>query len=218
MRYSRISAPLACSAMLHLAVLQFGWTMYASGSQLAAPWRNPVVLRARLASIDQAPVPPRVSAPDTPPQAPQSAPARTTARRQPRVLVPSLPVIVPEPQPDPVPAVPEPVPLASPDPQPAPLADDSAFLDAGGVDEPARALREPDFYLPGGAKLVGGWQVQFDLLIDAQGKVVRVENVSDGAPRDVIGAVLAAFYVTPFEPAKLAGQPVAIRQRFEVRP
>jgi len=204
--------------MLHVAVLHFGWAMYASGSQLAAPWRNPVVLHARLVSLDKTPVPARVSAPSTPPQAPQSAPTLTPARRHPQVLAPSLPVVVPEPQTDPLPAVPEPVPLASLEPPPAPPADDSAFLDPGGVDEPARTLREPDFYLPGGATPVGGWQVQFDLLIDAQGKVVRVENVSEGAPTDVIGAVLAAFYVTPFEPAKLAGQPVAIRQRFEVRP
>jgi hypothetical protein len=103
-------------------------------------------------------------------------------------------------------------------PPPVPPADDG-FMDAGGVDESARPLREPSFFLPnGGRSPVGGWEVQFDLLIDAQGKVIRVENVSEGAPRDIIGAVLAAFYVLPFEPAKLAGQPVAIRQRFEVKP
>ena len=85
------------------------------------------------------------------------------------------------------------------------------------MDQPARLLREPDFYLPGNATVLN-WQIHFDLLIDAQGKVVRVDNVSEGAPREVIGAVLAAFYTSPFEPARLAGEPVAVRQRFEVGP
>ena len=34
----------------------------------------------------------------------------------------------------------------------------------------------------------------------------------------MIGAVLAAFYTTPFEPARLAGAPVPVRQTFEVGP
>ncbi|MDB5803161.1 MAG: hypothetical protein JWN73_483 [Betaproteobacteria bacterium] len=92
------------------------------------------------------------------------------------------------------------------------------FAEAGGVDEVARPLTEPKFNLPGRSASVVNWKIEFDLLIDSDGKVVRVDNVVANAPGEVVGGVLAAFFVLRFEPAKLAGQPIAIRQRFEVHP
>lgn len=84
------------------------------------------------------------------------------------------------------------------------------------MDELPRPLREPNLLLPKLDKSrAGNWRFHFDLLIDAQGKVVRVENISGGAPREVIGAVLLAFYQVPYMPAKLAGQSVAARWRIE---
>src|ERR1700749_4246713 len=101
MNFSRISAPLACSAMLHVAALHFGWAVYASSNQAAAPWRSPVVLRARLSSPDKASAP-RLSSPSRPPQAPQSAPTEVAAaKRQAQVRTPSPPAVAPEPAPAP---------------------------------------------------------------------------------------------------------------------
>jgi hypothetical protein len=102
-------------------------------------------------------------------------------------------------------------------PSPASLTEEN-FTGPGGVDEEAKPLREPEFALPWGVSSLPGWKVRFDLLIDAQGKVIRVDAVDSNAPAPVIGAVLAAFFVLPFEPAKLAGRPIASRQRFEVNP
>ena len=102
-------------------------------------------------------------------------------------------------------------------PAPEPEATEN-FAAPGGVDELARPRVQPEFVLPREGTGKSGWKVQFDLLIDAEGKVVRVENVEANAPTEVVGAVLASFYTLPFEPARLAGQPVASRQRFEVQP
>jgi hypothetical protein len=211
MRFSSLAAPVACSVLLHVVLLHAGWEVVSSSTRAATPWRNGGQLRvtlARAASPAETQVSSRAS---LTPYIPSGAPEVAPARRKPRALEPTPPAAV----------APRPAAETQPEPAATPpvsaLPDDSGFVDAGGVDEPARLLREPDFYLPNGQAVLN-WQIHFDLLIDAQGKVVRVDNVSEGAPRDVIGAVLVAFYAAPFEPARLAGQPVAVRQRFEVGP
>jgi hypothetical protein len=208
MRYSALSAPIACSVALHFAVLHFGWQIYASDTGASAPWRRPVLRAILMATAAPAPVIPAA----TPAKA-QSAPppdprlAREEPLSPPQVMAPSDPLVK---------AVPE-APPADPA-QPAEMPD-SAFLDPGGVDQMARPAVNPEIVLPkSGSGKALNWVISFDLLIDATGKVVRVENISDGAPGEVIGEVLAAFFTVPYEPARLAGQPVAIRQRFSVQP
>lgn len=223
MRYSQLSAPIACSLALHVVLLNFGWDIYAARASVAVPWQQAAALRVRIARPAARPPAETVPRPKAPPP-------------------PDLPKVAALARPDPLPRSSAPpaspaLPAAEAVP-PAPLAPiapdapeqktdaptdlpDSAFAEPGGVDEMARPLREPEFSLPDlgiDPRTSAKWVIEFDLLIDAQGKVVRVANVSEGLPRNIVGAVLAAFYVLPFEPAKLAGQPVAIRQRFEVRP
>lgn len=212
MRFSSLAAPVACSVLLHIVLLHAGWDVMSSSTRAATPWRAAAPLRVSLARTAPGQAQPPAPRPSIAPYIPQGAPEVAPARRKPRAIEPVSPAIVP-PRPES-----EAQPQASTAPVPAPaLPDERGFVDAGGVDEPARLLREPDFFLPNGQTALD-WQISFDLLIDAQGKVVRVDNISEGAPRDVIGAVLVAFYSSTFEPARLAGQPVAVRQRFEVGP
>jgi hypothetical protein len=213
MRLSSLAAPVACSMLLHVVLLHAGWQVMSSSTGSATPWRAAAPLRVSLARDTASQAQPANSRASIAPYIPQGAPETAPARRKPRAIEPLPPALMP-PRPE-VEAAAS-APAAAPAPMPA-LPNDQGFADAGGVDEPARLLREPDFYLPNGQTALN-WQINFDLLIDAQGKVVRVDNVSEGAPRDVIGAVLMAFFNSPFEPARLAGEPVAVRQRFEVGP
>jgi hypothetical protein len=213
MRYSVLSAPIACSLALHIAVLHFGWEVFASDAGVSAPWRRPVLRANLVAARAPAPVATPVVAPLPPPVVPR------LAQTESKVPVPAMPAPATIAQ---RPAEPPPADQVQPaekvqsadQSQPAEMPD-SAFLDPGGVDQTARPLVDPEYDPP---RTITHWVVEFDLLIDATGKAVRVENVSEGAPRDIIGAVLAAFYTVPYAPARLAGQPVAIRQRFSVQP
>ena len=49
MRYSHLSAPLAGSLALHVALLNFGWEIYAARAAVATPWQQPASLRVRIA-------------------------------------------------------------------------------------------------------------------------------------------------------------------------
>ena len=206
MRYSVLSAPIACSLALHVAVLNFGWQLYASDSGASAPWRRPV-LRASLVAPAPPPSPQRIAVPLPPSAPPAPGLARIETNPAPTAAEPTAPKAAS-------------ADATPPDAQAQPAErPDSAFMDPGGVDQMARPLVEPQMVLPtapSGGRL--NWVVSFDLLIDEQGKAVRVENVSAALPRDIIDQVLVAFYTAPYEPARLAGRPVAIRQRFSVQP
>lgn len=201
MRYSSLFAPIACSLAIHVFVFNVGWDIHGSDAGISAPWLKPglrvslIPARNKVASILAPPLPAPVLV------------ERSPYREKPAPVVPQAPLAhVAEPALDPQPAV---------ELAPAELPD-SAFMDPGGVDEMARPLVEPEYAAP---RASHHWVIEFDLLIDATGKPVRVANVSGGgASREIIGAVLEGFFTVPYEPAKLAGQPVAIRQRFSVQP
>jgi hypothetical protein len=226
MRHSFLPAAIACSLLFHVLALNLEWFPAVARAGVVMPWRDALSLRVKL-------VPALVPAAKMHAAKPSVPPPAAVQRRIPGDPDRETPLVSADraaPATRPEIAAPVPLPAQTAAPAPETSSDPSAeagaeagppeptFVEAGGVDEVARPLTEPQFNLPGRGASVVSWKIEFDLLIDSEGKAVRVDNVVANAPGEVVGAVLAAFYVLRFEPAKLAGQPIAIRQRFEVHP